>query len=181
MNKGPRDDRWYLNLMAPNTKGDKFAWLDPTSIYINERAFHDLLDDLVEDLKGIKADVAAGLDAMGFVLGAALAANGRRVLIATTGHDDRLAWMLGADALTDARQQVGESLWIQRLVAQTCIREYGGMVIHSQRVSSAVFDNSVVRRLMRAIPGLDDFSLLGKAWHEAVRARGQVQVQGRTP
>jgi adenine phosphoribosyltransferase len=71
--KGRRDDRWYLNLMAPNTKGSKFAWLDPTSIYINGEAFHDLLDDLVEDLKGIKADVVGGLDAMGFVLGAALA------------------------------------------------------------------------------------------------------------
>jgi adenine phosphoribosyltransferase len=72
-NKGPRDDRWYLNLMAPNTKGPKFAWLDPTSIYINGEAFHDLLDDLVADLKGIKADVVGGLDAMGFVLGSALA------------------------------------------------------------------------------------------------------------
>ena len=71
--KGPRDDRWYLNLMAPNTKGPKFAWLDPTSIYINGRAFHDLLDDLVADLKGLKIDVVGGLDAMGFVLGAALA------------------------------------------------------------------------------------------------------------
>jgi len=28
----PRDDRWYLSIMSPNTKGDKFAWLDPTSI-----------------------------------------------------------------------------------------------------------------------------------------------------
>jgi adenine phosphoribosyltransferase len=71
--KGPRDDRWYLNLMAPNTKGPKFAWLDPTSIYINGEAFHDLLDDLVADLKSVKADVVGGLDAMGFVLGAALA------------------------------------------------------------------------------------------------------------
>ena len=25
--KGPRDDRWYLSLMSPNTKGPKFAWL----------------------------------------------------------------------------------------------------------------------------------------------------------
>ncbi len=72
-NKGPRDDRWYLNIMAPNTKGPKFAWLDPTSIYINGEAFHDLLDDLVADLDGIKVDVVGGLDAMGFVLGAALA------------------------------------------------------------------------------------------------------------
>ena len=70
---GPRDDRWYLNIMAPNTKGPKFAWLDPTSIYINGEAFHDLLDDLVADLDGVEADVVGGLDAMGFVLGAALA------------------------------------------------------------------------------------------------------------
>lgn len=72
--KGPRDDRWYLNIMAPNTKGDTFAWLDPTSIYINARAFHDLLDDLLTDLRDVKYDVVGGLDAMGFVLGSALAA-----------------------------------------------------------------------------------------------------------
>jgi adenine phosphoribosyltransferase len=72
--KGPRDDRWYINIMAPNTKGDKFAWLDPTSIYINADAFNDLLDDLCTDLEGVEYDVVAGLDAMGFVLAAALAA-----------------------------------------------------------------------------------------------------------
>lgn len=71
--KGPRHDRWYLGIMAPNTKGAKFAWLDPTSIYINGEAFHDLLDDLVADLGGVDVDVVGGLDAMGFVLGSALA------------------------------------------------------------------------------------------------------------
>lgn len=72
--KGPRDDRWYLPLMSPNTKGAQFAWLDPTSIYINAAAFSDLLDDLATDLVADEIDVVAGLDAMGFVLGAALAA-----------------------------------------------------------------------------------------------------------
>ena len=67
--KGPRDDRWYLNIMAPNTKGEKFAWLDPTSIYINGEAFHYLLDDLQADLEGVECDVVAGLDAMGFCSG----------------------------------------------------------------------------------------------------------------
>ena len=66
-------DRWYLNIMSPNTKGGKFAWLDPTSIYINGDAFHDLLDDLVADLEPVTCDVVGGLDAMGFVLGSALA------------------------------------------------------------------------------------------------------------
>ncbi len=66
-------DRWYLTIMSPNTKGEKFAWLDPTSIYINGDAFHDLLDDLIADLEGVTCDVVGGLDAMGFVLGSALA------------------------------------------------------------------------------------------------------------
>jgi len=66
-------DRWYLNIMSPNTKGEKFAWLDPTSIYINGEAFHDLLDDLITDLETVACDVVGGLDAMGFVLGSALA------------------------------------------------------------------------------------------------------------
>ena len=68
-----RSDRWYLDIMSPNTKGDKFAWLDPTSIYINGEAFHDLLDDLISDLGSVKCDVVAGLDAMGFVLASAIA------------------------------------------------------------------------------------------------------------
>jgi adenine phosphoribosyltransferase len=72
--KGRRDDRWYLNIMAPNTKGDNFAWLDPTSIYINGAAFNDLLEDLMADLEDVEYDLVGGLDAMGFVLGAALAA-----------------------------------------------------------------------------------------------------------
>ena len=72
-NRQTKKDRWYLDIMSPNTKGEKFAWLDPTSIYINGDAFHDLLDDLVSDLVNVKCDVVAGLDAMGFVLGTALA------------------------------------------------------------------------------------------------------------
>ena len=68
-----RHTRWYLDIMSPNTKGEKFAWLDPTSIYINGDAFMQLLDDLTADLEGVDCDVVAGLDAMGFVLGAALA------------------------------------------------------------------------------------------------------------
>ena len=76
--KGMRDNRWYLNIMSPNTKGEKFAWLDPTSIYINTNAFIDLLDDLLDDLDEIDCDVVAGIDAMGFVLGSALAARLRK-------------------------------------------------------------------------------------------------------
>jgi hypothetical protein len=113
------------------------------------------------------------------LLGAALAARGRRVLVATTGHDDRLAWMLGGEQLTDTPVEVALTqpvereghLHIQRLVPATCVEEYGALVTRSQRLSHVVFGNKTVRRLLRAIPGLDDFAILGKVWHEAVRAR----------
>jgi anion-transporting ArsA/GET3 family ATPase len=109
------------------------------------------------------------------MLGVALAERGRRVLVATTGHDDRLAWMVGAPSLSAQAQAVTERLFIQRLEPQVCIHEYGGLVLHSARLSTAVFENRVIRRLMRAIPGLDDFAVIGKAWHEAVRG-GQYDV-----
>jgi anion-transporting ArsA/GET3 family ATPase len=105
------------------------------------------------------------------LLGSALAVGGRRVLIATTGHDDRLAWMLGGETLTDTPVEVAPRLSIQRLVPATCAEEYGALVTHSHRLSHAVFGNAIVRRLLRAIPGFDDFAVLGKVWHEAIRAR----------
>jgi anion-transporting ArsA/GET3 family ATPase len=104
------------------------------------------------------------------LLGMALAEQGRRVLVGTTGHDDRLAWMCGADVLPDVPLRVGKGPWIQRLVPSTCVREYGAMVLGSARLARTVFDNAIVRRLLRAIPGLDDFAILGKVWHEACRA-----------
>ena len=64
---------WYLPLMAPNVKGERFAWLDPSTVYIGASAFHALVDDLVAPFDPSYVDVVAGFDAMGFVLGSAIA------------------------------------------------------------------------------------------------------------
>lgn len=105
------------------------------------------------------------------LLGMALSRRGRRVLVATVGLDDRLAWMLGQGALGDTPAQVGPGLFAQRVVPQVCVREYGALVLHSERIAAAVFDSAPIRRLVRTVPGLDDFAVLGKIWHEAARAR----------
>lgn len=65
---------WYLSLIAPNTKGEKYAWLDPSSVYINGRAFAQLTEDLMSCFKPSEYDLVVGIDAMGFPLGAAIAA-----------------------------------------------------------------------------------------------------------
>jgi adenine phosphoribosyltransferase len=64
---------WYLKHMAPNIKGEAFAWLDPSAAYVNSRAFNSMLDDLATPFLSKKVDVVAGIDAAGFVLGTALA------------------------------------------------------------------------------------------------------------
>ena len=68
----PRE-RSYLSAMAPNVKGDRYAWLDPSTLYIRAAIFHAVLDDLVAPFDPDDIDVVAGFDAMGFVLGAAVA------------------------------------------------------------------------------------------------------------
>ena len=131
---------------------------------------------LFEDLGARRLLIVSGKGGVGrttvaALLGMALAKRGRKTLIATTGHDDRLAWMLGGEQLEDVPVEIGPNLFVQRLVPATCVEEYGAMVTHSQRLSHAVFGNKAIRRLLRAIPGLDDFAILGKVWHEAIRAR----------
>ena len=66
-------ERAYLAAMAPNVKGGTFAWLDPSTLYINAAIFRATVDDLVAPFDPADVDVVAGFDAMGFVLGSAIA------------------------------------------------------------------------------------------------------------
>ena len=66
-------ERTYLAAMAPNVRGETFAWLDPSTLYINATIFRSVVDDLVAPFDSNDIDVVAGFDAMGFVLGAAIA------------------------------------------------------------------------------------------------------------
>ncbi|XP_036415133.1 adenine phosphoribosyltransferase [Colossoma macropomum] len=64
---------WYLSLMAPNTKGPSFAWLDPSRLYCNSQALSDCVKDLLKPFQNDSIDLVAGIDAMGFILGSAVA------------------------------------------------------------------------------------------------------------
>ncbi|POI19697.1 hypothetical protein CIB84_016558, partial [Bambusicola thoracicus] len=98
-----REKGWYLALMAPNTKGPNYAWLDPSRLYCHPQVFsdhmggtkgvapgglwghpappylspqglQDCVSDLLQPFQGDPIDLVAGIDAMGFILGAAVAA-----------------------------------------------------------------------------------------------------------
>ena len=63
-----RNSRWYLSLMAPRSRGQKYAWLDPSSAYIKASSFSAILDDLLEPFEENDIDVVAGFDAVKIIL-----------------------------------------------------------------------------------------------------------------
>ncbi|MED6295561.1 hypothetical protein CHARACLAT_033041 [Characodon lateralis] len=67
-----RQKGWYVSLMAPNTKGPEFAWLDPSRLYCNSQALADCVQDLLSQFHSDPIDLVAGIDAMGFILDRAL-------------------------------------------------------------------------------------------------------------
>ncbi|NXX98195.1 APT1 phosphoribosyltransferase, partial [Centropus bengalensis] len=83
-----REKGWYLALMAPNVKGANYAWLDPSRLYCHPQGFQDCVAELLEPFEGDRIDVVAGIDAMGFILGAAVAAKLRKGFLAIrkAGH-----------------------------------------------------------------------------------------------
>nr|XP_047924123.1 uncharacterized protein LOC125183254 isoform X2 [Anser cygnoides] len=83
-----REKGWYLALMAPNTKGPNYAWLDPSRLYCHPQGLQDCVADLLQPFQGDPIDLVAGIDAMGFILGAAVATALRKGFLAIrkAGH-----------------------------------------------------------------------------------------------
>ncbi|NWI01948.1 APT1 phosphoribosyltransferase, partial [Tichodroma muraria] len=83
-----REKGWYLALMAPNVKGSNYAWLDPSRLYCHPQGLQDCVADLLQPFQGDAIDMVAGIDAMGFILGAAAAATLQKGFLAIrkAGH-----------------------------------------------------------------------------------------------
>ncbi|XP_053131378.1 adenine phosphoribosyltransferase-like isoform X2 [Hemicordylus capensis] len=77
-----RGQGWYLSLMAPNVKGPEYAWLDPSRLYCHGQALQDCIEDLLQPFRNDAIDLVAGIDAMGFILGAAIAGTFKKGFVA---------------------------------------------------------------------------------------------------
>ena len=93
------------------------------------------------------------------------ASKGKRVLLAAAAATDRIGRLFGQ------REPLGPSVTTLapgvdgvNITPRSSIHEYGLKVLRSELVTRAVFDNRAVRGVLGAIPGLDAYALLGKAW-----------------
>jgi anion-transporting ArsA/GET3 family ATPase len=92
-------------------------------------------------------------------------AAGKRVLLAAAAATDRLGRMFGRDEpLGPAITTLAPGIDGVNITPASSIHEYGLKVLRSELVTRALFENRAVRGLLGAIPGLDGYALLGKAW-----------------
>jgi len=89
----------------------------------------------------------------------------KRVLLATAAATDRIGRMFGRDEpLGPAITTLAPNIDGVNITPASSLHEYGLKVLRSELITRAVFDNRAVRGVLGAIPGLDAYALLGKAW-----------------
>jgi anion-transporting ArsA/GET3 family ATPase len=94
----------------------------------------------------------------------ALASKGKRVLVAMCNAKERLSTMLGAPPIGPEIARVADNVWAVNMRPDRALEEYGTLVLHSRALYRALFDNRYVRAFLRAVPGMQEWSMLGKAW-----------------
>jgi anion-transporting ArsA/GET3 family ATPase len=98
-------------------------------------------------------------------LALASARKGNRVLLAQTKSKERLSSLFGVPPIGTDLARVRDRLWAVNMTPNAALREYGAMVLRSEFIARQVLENKVSRAFLHAIPGLEDYSMLGKIWY----------------
>src|SRR5689334_24599474 len=107
-------------------------------------------------------------------LAAACARRGRKTLLFEANAKDRFGEYFGKPAVGPQVVSLGPNLSAVNTDPAHALEEYGMMVLKFRTVYEMVFENRVTKAFLRAIPGLEDYSLLGKAWfHTTEMERGK--------
>jgi Mrp family chromosome partitioning ATPase len=98
---------------------------------------------------------------------------GKRVLLAQMDSPERLPRLLGHPAAIGPEvTTVGDCLDAVNMSARSALHQYGVMVLRYEALYRTVFENKAVRSFLAAVPGLDAYAMLGKAWWHTTELQG---------
>jgi anion-transporting ArsA/GET3 family ATPase len=105
----------------------------------------------------------------------ACARRGRRTLLYQANANDRFGDLYGhGSPVGTSITRLRDNLYAVNTTPAAALEEYGLMILKFRRVYRMVFENRVTRYFLRAIPGLDEYAVLGKAWyHSNQQERGR--------
>jgi anion-transporting ArsA/GET3 family ATPase len=101
----------------------------------------------------------------------AIAAKGKRVLVAMCNAKERLSAMFGTPPIGPDVVPVAKDVWAVNMQPEKALEEYGVLVLKSRALYKTLFDNAYVRTFLRAVPGMQEWSMLGKAWWHTTEKR----------
>jgi anion-transporting ArsA/GET3 family ATPase len=96
---------------------------------------------------------------------------GKKTLLYETNANDRFGPYFDRPPVGETPSQLAPNLWAVNATPASALAEYGLMVLRWKSVYEMVFENRVSRAFLRAIPGLDDYALLGKVWYHTTEDR----------
>ncbi len=104
-------------------------------------------------------------------IASACARRGRRTLLFQADANDRFGGFFGKDPVDSDIVELADNLFAVNTNPGVALREYGLMILKFKRVYRLVFENRVTKHFLRAIPGLDEYSIIGKAWYHTTEAK----------
>ncbi len=108
-----------------------------------------------------------GRSTMAMALGLASARYGLRTCIVQLAARDWVGRSFGSanPSYVPVRLDPALPLYAANLTPADALREYGQMKLRFRALHNLVFENDIMRRLTRMIPGMNEMLMLGKAWH----------------
>ncbi|MCB9545600.1 MAG: ArsA family ATPase [Myxococcales bacterium] len=116
-----------------------------------------------------------GKSTVSAVLARLSARAGRRTLVCELNTRERIPGLFGRPPVGGEVTRIGENLWSVNIQPDMAMEEYALMKLRFRTLYRFVFENPVVRNMVRIIPGVHHLLMMGKAFnHER-----EVEADGR--
>lgn len=110
-------------------------------------------------------------------LALAHAARGERTLLLEVNAGDSAAARLGVDPAPDQPREVLNNLFLCNMTPAGSLREYALLILRFRAVYNLVFENRLVKYLLRSIPSLAEVTMAGKFWYHTVQTRSDGRLE----
>jgi anion-transporting ArsA/GET3 family ATPase len=102
------------------------------------------------------------------------AARGRKTLLFEANANDRFGAYFGKPPVGTDIVPLAPNLSAVNTTPAAALQEYGMMILKFKSVYDMIFENRITKGFLRAVPGMDDYAVLGKAWyHTTEEKRGK--------
>ncbi|MBL4634708.1 MAG: ArsA family ATPase [Kofleriaceae bacterium] len=106
----------------------------------------------------------------------ATARAGRKTLLFEANAKDRYGSIFGKPPVGPEITELRENLFAINTTPAAALEEYGLMILRFRRIYNLVFENRITEAFLKAIPGIEDYAILGKVWYHTKETKGRAPV-----